>query len=284
MSSSRPLVAASAASPSSASADYRDAITLLSQQLGRAAALEKEGLDGPYVSEAGLLETSHAPTVQQLRTMTSVPSGMYRGPTVKSGRRRKKKSATEKHVPVSGERAPWLPRPLINHEIVVHEALASLPLITTSSTVPVFGALWFEVNQLANVAGYSTVFDEYCIFEIEVLITPNLTETSSATVLGSYTSAIDLDDSNVPTNLNELASYESSVTTQSNVGHYHRWSPQFSIAAYSGAFTSYAAGQGWVDIASPSVCHYGVKVGSDVGVVQNLTYRTRMKVGFRRVR
>lgn len=225
---------------------------------------------------------SAPPTSAQLSVLTAVPAAMHRG--VKGGKR-SKSSFKEKHAAVTESTVPWLRRPLINHAITVVEGVAPVTAFTSSNTLPVFGAFWVELSQLANYTSFATVFDEYCIMEVEALITPSATESSTGNSYGQYTTAIDEDDSNVPTSTAALLNYESAITTNTDVAHYHRWKPQFSVATYSGTFTSYSPSSGWVDIASPTVRHYGLKFGQTIaGVTQTPVIQFRLKVGFRRVR
>jgi hypothetical protein len=137
--------------------------------------------------------------------------------------------------------------------------------LTTSAVAPTFAGLSFNINSLDNFSSLANVFDQYRIDEIEVQLVSGVTEeTISTQSTGTLYSAVDVDDAAVPTTLAQLGVYSSCVMSDSTVSHYHRWVPQFAVAAYSGAFTSYGAMKGFIDCSSPNVQHYGLKVGNSV--------------------
>jgi len=72
-------------------------------------------------------------------------------------------------------------------------------------------------------------------------------------------SVLDYDDS-TSTASAALRQYESAVQVQSTRPMTRTLCPHVAIAAYSGAFTSFANKKMvWIDSGSPSVVHYGVK-------------------------
>ncbi len=126
-----------------------------------------------------------------------------------------------------------------------------------STTIDQFGALNFTLNNFPNASEFTSLFDQYRLLQVSV----NFVPVSSAQALAPLYTVIDYDDSTLPTSLNDLLQYQSLQMTQSGQFHSRTLTPQFDMAAYSGAFTSYALsvpGQ-WVDVASPSVQWYGIK-------------------------
>lgn len=225
--------------------------------------------------------------------LTAVPQGLVRAKNPLA-RKRASKNRTGKtrngprnssNTTVGNDtRVPWLSRPKSLHTIHLSQALEESTFITSSSTVPVFSSILFNISTISNFLSLAAVFDEYRILEIEVLITPNVTEIINGLNAGSYITAVDIDDSSIPTSQAQLASYETSIDSKATVSHYHRWVPQFAVAAYAGAFTSYSMMTGWLDCNSPNIQHYGIKFGVTVSsVTQEFTYQYRYRCAFRGV-
>lgn len=120
----------------------------------------------------------------------------------------------------------------------------------------------FVVSDIDDFASISNVFDCYRIKKILYQIKPlTLPVTSSSGINGcELIAAVDLDDSNAPT-FNGLTHYQNArIATPGNTLAIE-FTPHVAVAAYSGAFTSYANEQNkWIDCASSSVQHYGLKV------------------------
>jgi len=156
-------------------------------------------------------------------------------------------------------------------------------LLTSSAAVDTFAGSLFTVGSLDNFTSLGSVYDQYKIDLIEVMITPQLTEvTSTALSVGNYITAIDVDDGAAPTTVAQMNSYADTLDTQGTVCHYHRFIPQFAVASYQGAFTAYAAETGWIDCSYPNVQHYGIKIAALVSpLVQNFTITYKLWVSFR---
>jgi len=135
-------------------------------------------------------------------------------------------------------------------------------VLTTSGSIPQNVGQFFVLSQFARYSQYLTVFDQYCFDEIEVWIEPNISQGVPVTA-AILATAIDLDDANAPSTLDEVAAKQQSLVGEGLQGRYHRWVPHVSLAAFSGAFTSYTSSEAmWLDSASPSVQHYGLKLAS----------------------
>jgi hypothetical protein len=154
--------------------------------------------------------------------------------------------------------------------------------MTTSVTVPVYGNLYFALSQCATAASYTALFDQYRIEQLEVWIEP-LSDTTAVATTG-LASAIDLDDANAPSSYGDVADRQGAILATTLVGQYHKWKPHIAVATYSGAFTSFAnEPSGWIDVASPSVQHYGLKMatqGAD-GATRTMNTICRAVVSFR---
>jgi hypothetical protein len=149
----------------------------------------------------------------------------------------------------------------------VSQTVASGGALTTSTTLPTFATLsGFTFNLLDQAASFEAVFDQYRFDEVEVWMYPRLSSNNSASGNpGLFASVIDYDDSNALTTFAQALDYTNCVTSSGLMGHYHRFQPHCATAAYSGTFTSYANQEGlWIDMASPAVLFYGVKLASTV--------------------
>jgi len=142
--------------------------------------------------------------------------------------------------------------------------------ITQSSTAAAFASTSFACNSLASdFASLAAVFDQYRVEAIEIRLTPHVNSAtgSSATAMGGqlYT-VIDYDDAATLSNVGQLMAYENCITTPAYQVTRRCFKPRIALAAYAGAFTSFASGRaGWIDVASGGVLHYGLKAGCDQG-------------------
>lgn len=160
-----------------------------------------------------------------------------------------------------------------------------------------FGFL-FMLSQLDQVATFGDLFDQYKINKVVIKLMPRTQNTHApGTAVGTcpsyFYSTIDYDDANVPTTLAELREYERCrvISTTDGKSHSITIKPRIAMAAFSGAFTSYAnKGNQWIDCASTGVQHYGWKcifppagTGNAVGSVSYDTMLT-FYLSFRNVR
>lgn len=156
----------------------------------------------------------------------------------------------------------------------------------------------FQLAQLDQVATFGDLFDQYRIDSVTIKLLPRAQTTHDpGTTTGStpsyFYSTIDYDDGNVPTTLSELREYEKCKVLTSTQGKVYNIKivPRVALAAFSGAFTSYAnKSKMWIDCASTTVQHYGWKcifppagVGNAVGSV-NYDVMITFKVSFQNVR
>jgi hypothetical protein len=136
---------------------------------------------------------------------------------------------------------------------------------------PCFAA-FFTLNDITQVNTLTSLYDQYRIREIEVIFTPLLNqqnEVTSAQQLNvpdySLYYTLDFDDAAVVSPLVDLMEYEGikrhDVLNKGPVKI--KFKPHVAIAAYvASAFSSFAnQSNEWIDCASPSVQHYGIKWG-----------------------
>jgi len=160
-------------------------------------------------------------------------------------------------------------------QAITLEVMLDLASFQSSTTVPSFGGFQFSASQFSGLTTALTVFDQYCFRQIEVWIEPIAAQGS--TVFPNFVSAVDLDDANNPTTLGQVSNHQGAIETLGGNGHYHKFVPHIAVASYSGAFTSFTNDvASWIDSASPSVQHYGIKTGlssSPVSVTYNIIAR-----------
>jgi hypothetical protein len=166
--------------------------------------------------------------------------------------------------------------------------MVNIGSITSSASLAVFNGVVFSLSQVDQVSSLIAVFDQYRITEIEVWYMPR---TSSTSVTGTgnaglLASVLDYDDGTALTSFASALDYTNALVSSGVDGHYRRFKPHCAVAAYSGAFTSYANVESpWLDAVSTTVQHYGVKTAwtvTDTAYTQDIL--ARFHVEFRNVR
>lgn len=123
----------------------------------------------------------------------------------------------------------------------------------------------FALNSLPNYGEFTALFDQYRILEAIVSFIPlqNMSVATSGTTNypGIFMTAIDYDDANLPAT-SDLQQYESYQRIAAYRPCVRVVKPRSAVALYNGStFTGYGTakhGQ-WIDAASPSIPHYGLK-------------------------
>lgn len=128
----------------------------------------------------------------------------------------------------------------------------------------------FKLSDLPNYTDFTNLYDQYRFVGVKATIINPCIETrvyNSATGLestrvpGTLISAVDLNDASAAT-VNQVLEHESAVIHGCGMKMTRELIPALAQAAYQGAFTGYTARQNqWVDANSPSVEHYGLKLG-----------------------
>ncbi len=146
--------------------------------------------------------------------------------------------------------------------------------LTCASGAPgvnVFTAgLAFTLADLGGYTEFTALFDQYRLERVRVRLVPmanmnntTLPGTVTPGVGGFITGVIDLDDAGAPTagGPGVLLQYESAQSCSALEECVFVLQPHVAVAAYaSGVFTSYANERPWIDAASATVEHYGVKL------------------------
>jgi hypothetical protein len=162
---------------------------------------------------------------------------------------------------------------------------------TLAQTNPAFAnaAFNFSLNQLDQATSWEAVFDQYRLAEVEVTLRPQYNIGSATIGAVNYYSVIDYDDSNPVTSAAGMREYSNCMISGYET-QVRRFTPHAAISAYQGAFTGFAnVTAPWLDVASPTVQHYGLKIGIDPGAFapttpQTLIIQIRYRIQFRNVR
>lgn len=230
-------------------------------------------------------ETSHKATPEQLKTLTAVPSALHKGERGNSKSAKGKKNGKNELNIIFGndQRIPWSKTLADRSVIRIVATVEAATLFSSSITVPAFFGYYWQVNYADNFTNLAGVFDEYHIAEIEAVVLPQVTEVTQAALdVGTYVTAVDVDDAATPTTVAQVSSYPSSMFGTATTARYHRWKPHYAVATYSGSFTSYSSASGWVDCSSPNVQWYGLKGATPVvNTAQAFRIMSRMTILFR---
>jgi hypothetical protein len=123
---------------------------------------------------------------------------------------------------------------------------------------------YFQLSNLANATSFENVFDQYRIVAIRQTVRPDNNAvglvTNSTTSLVDLYWVIDYDNTSNLGSTGAAISYDNCMILAPGESGSRTFCPRIAVAAYSGAFTSFANMQdSWIDSASPNVQHYGTK-------------------------
>lgn len=135
--------------------------------------------------------------------------------------------------------------------------------VTSTSSAPGYYGFQFQFSDLPDYSSYGSVYDQYKIKEIELMVVPlsQLTTGSTSNYAMAYV-VNDFDDSSPPTSTSQLLSYQNVTILAPGQGHRRTFVPRVAEALYGGtSFNQYGNKLApWIDAASPGVLHYGVKI------------------------
>lgn len=133
------------------------------------------------------------------------------------------------------------------------------------------GKAWsFSLSDFNGSATLEALYDRYRLRWVKAEVFPRQNSVDAAQLTGTYTgspslvSVVDKDDDTTPASYNELLQYNNTKTHQFDKPFSRTFKPYAALAAYSGAFTSYASSSDktWFDVASPDIRFYGFKLGT----------------------
>jgi len=137
--------------------------------------------------------------------------------------------------------------------------------ITTSTTIEVDYVYDFQLNLLNDYTSYQVVFDKYRVLQVTLDFVPRFEANSG---LPALITAIDTTDANTLTYA-KLLDYDTAQFNSPGAFFSRTWNPRAALAAFAGAFTSYAVAPStlWYDTQSPGVQFYGLKAAIPVASV-----------------
>jgi hypothetical protein len=108
-------------------------------------------------------------------------------------------------------------------------------------------------------------WDQYKLLAVRVTISPDQNAvglfTNSANSYTPLYTVVDYDDATNLTSVGQAEAYNNCIVLGAGESCSRLFRPRMALAAYSGAFTGFAnTGDLWLDAASTTVQHYGVKI------------------------
>lgn len=143
------------------------------------------------------------------------------------------------------------------------------------AAAPIYTAYSYALNSVPNATEFSYLFDQYKITGIKVKLIPSFnsfgmvpTTTAAApwipNIVPMCYTVIDYDDATALTAVADYMQYQNCRAERFDHPITRYFKPKCAIAAYSGAFTSYASSMNqWIDVNSSTVQHYGFKICID---------------------
>jgi hypothetical protein len=214
----------------------------------------------------------------------------------KSPKRAKGKSRKQTHVARPGwagttEGVVDVTMPLAatinNRSYSVIQTSATVNTLTSSSVSVTYGNFSYTLSLIDQVNSFTAVFDQYRIRMVELTFYPRVTVESLNTVnTGLLATVIDYDDASNLTSFAAALDYENCLVGRGLDPQKRTFIPHVAMAAYSGAFTSFAnVGDQWIDCASTGVVHYGAKTAWTItDVAYTMDAVSRVWLEFRNVR
>jgi len=146
---------------------------------------------------------------------------------------------------------------------------------TNSITVDTFFSQAITLDSIQGYTDFTSLYDQYRIMRVDTHLIPEFhVNTTTLTNLSVLWSCVDYDDDTVPASINEVQQFQNArVYANDGQTKIVSYKPHIAVAAYSGTFTSFTnmAAQ-WIDAASPSVKHYGLKLAMSTGSGATVTY------------
>jgi len=143
--------------------------------------------------------------------------------------------------------------------------------IVQGGATGVFGAIAFQLSDLANSITFASLFDQYRFEKVRLYIRAR---TNAASVFNTASPnaavprvfiVIDRDDNTAPTAVTDLMQYDTVATFTGHEDCVIDLVPNLTPAVFaSGAFSGYSSlpsNSAWIDIANTAVPMYGVKFG-----------------------
>jgi len=173
-------------------------------------------------------------------------------------------------------------------KIVQSKSLGNV-VASLNSSAATYSKNWTS-GDLAQFSSFSSVFDQYKIVKVEIWLTPQGPAVApgyvNSTGARAY-SVTDYDDSNNLSTSSQAMQYENVMIGGLGDGHYRSLRPHIAVSSYGGSFTQFTnMSSTWIDVASGSTQHYGIKFIIDPTNANNdvvFNAFTRVTIEFRNV-
>jgi hypothetical protein len=156
-------------------------------------------------------------------------------------------------------RIPRLTDIFVTRQITGPTNVVAQAAATTNNTT------YFQLSNLDNSSSFENVFDQYRIDAIRMTCKPQNNAiglvTNSTTSLVPLYCVIDYDNTSNLSTAAAAREYANCICLEPGESFVRTFQPRVAVSSYSGTFTSFAnVSPPWIDCASPSVQHYGVKI------------------------
>jgi len=213
-----------------------------------------------------------------------MPKSAHKGKHAAASRRRRLKVAEELILPtapnqygttalVSSDLSSRVTKHLAPYNTIGNQnyfwrAISDSGTLVQSTLADAAISLFFTLSATPGSSDFIACFDQYRLRAVSVEFMPMITSTmaaSTAVYLPRLYTCIDYDDAGTLTR-SAIQQYDTCVVSPPGTGVVRTLVPRMAVAAYSGSFTSYAnVSDMWLDAASPSVQHFGVKAVLESG-------------------
>jgi len=209
-------------------------------------------------------------------------SKFVRGPRNKA---RGKKNVNTYYLP--GDATPILREGLLvnqtNAKTYVQDFMMSdVAQVTSSTSVNVYGAKSFKLNDVPQYASWTVLFDKYRILKVELhFVASGVQENAAnAQVAPIFATALDFDNDTTPTTFDEVLRRSRSTESVATTSVKRCFVPRVARQVYNGvASVNYeeAAPHIWLDCASAATPHYGAVWAMGTASSTSYLYRVHAK-------
>lgn len=198
-------------------------------------------------------------------------------PLKKSTRRRwpARKGPMRRRRPQARNRRRVATRPTL-----LKRTFGAANIVPNTTTGVSTGAFQFMLADLPNYTEYVNMWDKYKLAGVRIRFIPandnSPVGTASTSGIGTFSWCLDYNDANAPAGLDDIMQYPGMRMKRPTTPFSVFIKPKFEAALYQGATTGYRATTGYVDTASSTVRHYGLKYCLHDTVAANASIRVYM--------
>lgn len=137
-----------------------------------------------------------------------------------------------------------------------------LGAVVGSTLTDTFGGIYFRLIDVPGSSEFTSLFDQYRIDKVRVRFMPRANSAEVGTNQGMVKlfTAIDYDDISPAASIQDLLQYQNCRFQPTTRMSSRTLKPKHAVEVYQSAVsTGYGMRTGWLDVANPSVQHYGIK-------------------------